>query len=487
MTVEEALELVERVLDNGHLNNVQKLVFRRAWEGQSYKEIAETDSYDTDYIKDVGYKLWRVLSQALGEKVTKHSLQKALRRAAKQKHQQLEQESDHSLASTPQQNWGEASDVSVFYGRSQELALLEQWLLQDRCRLVTLLGMGGIGKTALSIKLAERIQEHFDYIIWRSLRNAPSIQNLLAELLKFLSQQQETNLPETADCGISRLMHYLRQHRCLLVLDNAESIMRAGDRTGGYREGYQEYRELLRRIGEERHNSCLVLTSREKPKELALQEGENLPVRSLQLTGLPPAEGQKIFQVKGVFQGSDDEWKLLIQHYAGNPLALKMVAPAIRDLFHSNISAFLDLLNQGTLVFDDIRNLLDRQFNRLSDTEKELMYWIAINREPVSFLELQQDLVKEISPNELLETLASLVRRSLIEKAAPTSSNKNSDGFTQEPVVMEYMIDQLIEQVCQEIITAKINLFKVTAHRNCVALSPMVAFEQTGSNRRLNS
>ncbi|MBD2126542.1 hypothetical protein NDI39_05220 [Microcoleus sp. ZQ-A2] len=88
------------------------------------------------------------------------------------------------------------------------------------------------------------------------------------------------------------------------------------------------------------------------------------------------------------------------------------------------------------------------------------MYWIAINREPVSFLQLQQDLAKKISPTELLETLTSLVRRSLIEKAAPTSSEKNSDGFTQQPVVMQYMIDQFIEQVCHEIITAQITLFK---------------------------
>jgi flagellar biosynthesis GTPase FlhF len=55
-------------------------------------------------------------------------------------------------------DWGEALDVSLFYGRAAELATLEQWLCHDQCRLVMLLGMGGIGKTALSVRLAEQFQ-----------------------------------------------------------------------------------------------------------------------------------------------------------------------------------------------------------------------------------------------------------------------------------------------------------------------------------------
>ena len=483
MTVDEALIFLDSILQPEHLNDVQELVFRQTWEGRSYPKIAKNAGYEAEYIKFVGFQLWQLLTRVFGEKVTKSNVHSVLRRKAQQvavvvavsnstsTNDGINIQAYQSDATTHSvtaegstanrcQDWGEAIDVSVFYGRAEALNQLEEWIVMQRCRLVTLLGMGGIGKTALSIKLAERIQEHFDYIIWRSLRNAPSIQNLLAELLQFLSQQQETNLPETVERRISRLMHYLRQHRCLLVLDNAESIMCAGDslrhsyasRAGRYGEGYQEYGELLRRIGEERHNSCLVLTSREKPKELAALEGENLPVRSLQLAGLPTAQGRKIFQDRGSFWGSDDEWKSLIEHYAGNPLALKIVAPAIRDLFNSNVSQFLELLNQGTLVFDDIRNLLDRQFARLSTVEKELMYWLTINREPVSLLELHKDLVRKISPNELIETLASLGRRSLLEKT--------SDGFTQQPVVMEYMTEQLIEQVCQEVTTNELALFK---------------------------
>ncbi|MEG4840731.1 WD40 domain-containing protein [Microcoleus sp. B9-D4] len=474
MTIDEALIFLDSVLKQEHLNDIHILVLREAWEGHSYPEIAKSAGYDAEYIKFVGFQLWQVLSRLFGEKVTKSNVQSVMRRKAQQAqvtlalpnsqishyiNKQINQSgaiADRVATDITQLNktinWGEAIDVSIFYGRAEELALLEQWLIGDRCRLVTLLGMGGIGKTSLSIKVAERIQEQFDYIIWHSLCDAPSLLDLLVELIQFLSNQQETNLPETVDAGISRLMHYLRQHRCLLILDNFESILQEEERTGCYRQGYEGYGQLLRCVAEINHKSTLLLTSREKPIGLAAKEGKKLPVRSLQLTGLTTPEAQEIVQGIAFFQGSDSEWNILRSHYAGNPLALKMVAPAIHDFFESSLTRFLELLNQGTLVFDDIRNLLDRQFNRLSDVEKKVMYWLAIEREPVSLGELQQDCVSKLTVKELLEVLGSLVRRSLIEKT--------SDGYTQQPVVMEYMTERLIEKVCTEITSSEIDLLR---------------------------
>jgi WD40 repeat protein/transcriptional regulator with XRE-family HTH domain len=350
------------------------------------------------------------------------------------------------------QDWGEAIDVSIFYNRTAETAKLQQWVVGDRCRLITLLGMGGIGKTALSVKLAEQIQGEFDYLIWRSLRNAPPIQNLLTNLLQFLSNQQETELPETFDELLSRLIAYLRASRCLLILDNAESILQSGERTGSYRSGYEGYGQLLKYVGETSHNSCLVLTSRELPKELVPLAGETLPVRYFRLAGLSVADGRKIFQTKGSFTGADEQWSVLIDRYAGNPLALKIVASAIADFFEGDIFSFLQLLEQDSFIFDELRDLLQQQFQRLTHLEREIMYWLAINREPVSMQELQADFVRPIASGELLGAIASLQRRSLIEKTATR--------FTQQPVVMEYAIAQFIDRIVQEIVQQKLNLFK---------------------------
>ncbi|MDX2098977.1 MAG: NB-ARC domain-containing protein [Leptolyngbyaceae cyanobacterium bins.59] len=341
-------------------------------------------------------------------------------------------------------DWGEAPDSATFYGRTEELVLLQDWIARDRCRLVMLLGMGGIGKTALSVKLAEQVQDEFECVIWRSLRNAPPIEELLTHLLNILSNQQLTDLPTSLDGKVTRLLDYLRASRCLLVLDNGEAILGRDERAGGYREGYEGYGHLLRCVGESSHESCLVITSREKPRGLGVQEGQHLPIRSLRLSGLGQEEGQEILQEKG-FLISEVEAETLINHYTGNPLALKIVATTIQELFDGNVVAFLE---QGTRIFGDISDLLGQQFNRLSDLEKQVMVWLAIHREWVSLAELQADILPSVPQKALLEALESLQLRSLIEKRRVT--------FTQQPVVMEYVTDHLIEQICQEVMNEEI-------------------------------
>ena len=262
-----------------------------------------------------------------------------------------------------QQDWGEAIDVSVFYGRISELATLETWIQTDHCRLVALLGMGGIGKTALAVKIAQQLQEQFEYVIWRSLRNAPPLETLLGELIPFLSAGQETKVE------IKLLLQYLRSSRSLLILDNVETILQPGDRAGQYRAGYENYGQLFRLVGETAHSSCLILTSREKPTEVAALAGIDLSVRSLQLKGSAEA-AQKLIQAKGL-SGSEEQQQLLCDRYSGNPLALKIVATSIQDLFDGDIEIFL---TQDTAVFNSIQKLLDQQFERLSSLEKTIMF-----------------------------------------------------------------------------------------------------------------
>ncbi|MCC3466710.1 MAG: NACHT domain-containing protein, partial [Microcoleus sp. PH2017_06_SFM_O_A] len=191
-------------------------------------------------------------------------------------------------APTPQtrQNCSELPDISGFFGRREELGFLKNWISGDRCRLVAIFGMGGIGKTALCAQLAKQIQNEFDFVIWRSLSNQPSCQDLAAGLIQFICDCQGKKLPENLSDGISVLIEYLQAHRCLIVLDGVETILDTGGFAGKYRSGYEDYERLFRQIGESNHQSCLLLTSSEKSRDIAMLEGQTRPVRSYKLTGL---------------------------------------------------------------------------------------------------------------------------------------------------------------------------------------------------------
>jgi DNA-binding CsgD family transcriptional regulator len=328
----------------------------------------------------------------------------------------------------------EIPDVSIFYGRQEEPNKLKQWIVEDKCQVIAIWGMAGIGKSLLAAKLVHEIEAEFDHIIWRSLRDAPPLDKFQQDLILFQGS------------------------RCLLVLDNWDSILKKGDFAGQYEEKYKEYGLLLRKLAKEHQQSCLVITSREKPREIALLEEETLCVRSLLLEGLKKDDAKAILKAKELT--GEKRWGTLINLYRGNPFALKIISTTIKDLFGGDVDAFIE--QTLSVVVMDISDLIQKQFERLTDLEKDIMYWLAIEQdsifkadipysqaieqisESVSLTKLQ-NVSLLVSPSDFLNALNSLAKRDLIEKGKAS--------YILQPAVWEYVKNKFIAEVCLEIQT----------------------------------
>lgn len=304
-------------------------------------------------------------------------------------------------------DWGGVPEADFFYGRTEELAEIKRWIIGDKCRLITVFGMAGMGKTALAVELAQGIEGDFDYLIYRSLKQVSRLTELLGDWLEILTNSPRRELPDSIDIRLARLIDRMTYHRCLLLLDDGEEILQSDNLSGRYREEFQDYEKLLRRMGEAPPKSCLVLMSREKPKDIDFLEKRQNTVKSLFLGGLDELSAREMVNKEGG-EGTEREIRDFIELYRGNPFFLKLALARIVDIFGGNIAEFLQT---GTINFSDIKEMIEVQWQRLSEIEREILEVLAREEEAISVPELRSKLNKP----GLTDAVDSLRKRSFVE------------------------------------------------------------------------
>lgn len=347
----------------------------------------------------------------------------------------------HSVAPPPpiiHVNWDAIPVPPRLFGRVQELARLEQWICKEGCRLISLTGLGGQGKSVLAAEIVRRLVDlsedeqrlhvqgpaakpattanDFDAIFWCSLTGVSSFAQLIAYWWRWCGVlagltdlewlEQDTPLEEQ----LAYLLLYLRQQRCLLVLDHVEAVLQPELFTGAYSHGWEPFPELLRRVAESEHQSCLLLISREELPEFTYLMRNTSAVRTLPLQGLPMADGVAMLRSHGL-AGDENLLTHLAQQYAGLPVALTCVSAMYQRIPIAQLST---LLARDIPLFDELHKLLGKQFARLSHLEQELLLWLTIEQTAVSFDQVWQIFISAGAKGQMLDAYQSLLRRSLL-------------------------------------------------------------------------
>ena len=268
------LAFVEKIVYTAtgkYLNLIQKQIILGTMMDKSYFTIAEEIGYSDGYIKDEGSKLWKLMSDNLNENITKSNAKSRLKswEFHEGSHQLYLDHSHHSnslqnsilvnnyndvnIAIYQDQNPSASSsnpcDLSQMpalkfcFGRENDVNLLAEAILNQQYNLIEITGVKGIGKTTLTVQLVEKIKDNFDCVIWRNLSFYNSWRELKLALFQLFNDNKVfEDEPENLNY---KLLSYLQKHKCLLILDQGETLFQEGQISGIYRSGYEDCEQFL--------------------------------------------------------------------------------------------------------------------------------------------------------------------------------------------------------------------------------------------------
>ncbi|WP_313656886.1 ATP-binding protein [Planktothrix agardhii] len=447
MNVTEVLQFADQLFfeqTGKHLDDSQEIVIKGVWDGKTYEAIADESNRSERHVRDIGYKLWQILSERLGEDVHKSNFRSTLERMYIKSSEFFQNNcsilnfgsqtfsntpKDHREKSTPNKNQSGSSyydlilapTILQFYNREPELEKLSNWIFDQNTRLISVLGLSGIGKSHLVRKFIDLNSDQFQVIIWRSLKYSEPLELLIDDILNIHEKEIKTNTNHKQ----KQLFEIFTEKRCLIILDDLQNIFMSGAFAGQYKPEYQDYQDFFKKIMTTEHHSHVIVISQEKCQDMESLDEELYPIKCLDLSGLSDVNILKNTGLK-----DEDHWSNLINLYDGNPFYLKTIANSIRSVFNGYVSDFL--AENELIITKDIQTNLQLLFKGLSLIEQKIVIKLSNSEQFLSREELKTSL--DLSSTDLINSLESLQNRYLLMKIT-----EDKIMFILSPVFREYV------------------------------------------------